>query len=109
MILLDINDLTDKINNGDIINFKLINVYKNYNTTNIPLLNHQIPLNTQIEKSAKVIKFLGEGSYGKVYKIKIDDQFYALKLNETGCCNNAFGAFTLSNNTTGHRNSAFGK
>ena len=82
MILLDINDLTDNITNGDIVNLKLINVYKNYNSIDIPFLPQNIQLNSQIEKSAKVIKFLGEGSYGKVYKIKIDDDFYALKINE---------------------------
>lgn len=82
MILIDIIGLSDNINSDDIITFRLVNIYKNYNATNIPFLNQNIPVNSYIEKSAKVIKFLGEGSYGKVYKIKIDDQFYALKINE---------------------------
>ncbi len=82
MILLDINELNENISNGDMITFKLINMYKNYNSPNIPFLPQSIPLNTQIEKTVKVIKFLGEGSYGKVYKIKMDDEFYALKINE---------------------------
>ena len=56
MILLDINDFTDNISDGDIINFKLINIYKNYNSLDIPFLPTNIPLNYQIEKTAKVIQ-----------------------------------------------------
>ena len=82
MILIDITGLSNNINSDDIITFRLVNTYKNYNTTNTPFLNQNIPINTYVEKTAKVIKFLGEGSYGKVYKIKIDDEFYALKVNE---------------------------
>lgn len=82
MILIDITGLSNNINSDDIIAFRLVNTYKNYNTTNTPFLNQNIPINTYVEKTAKVIKFLGEGSYGKVYKIKIDDEFYALKVNE---------------------------
>jgi hypothetical protein len=82
MILIDITGLNNDINSNDIITFKLINIYKNYSAIDIPFLNQNIPTNIFIEKTAKVIKFLGEGSYGKVYKIKIDNNFYALKLNE---------------------------
>ncbi len=83
MILLDILGFSDNIKDGDTLLLKFINNYKNYdkNEKN-PLFSGSIMKQTIIEKKAKVIKFLGEGSYGKVYKIKIDDKKYALKINE---------------------------
>lgn len=83
MILLDIIGLSDNIKDGEILVLKFINNYKNYEKINDnPLFTNSIAKQTFIEKKAKVIKFLGEGSYGKVYKIKIDDKKYALKINE---------------------------
>ena len=83
MILLDILGLSDNIKDGDTLILKFINNYKNYDKQeDNPLFNNQIIKHTLIEKKVKVINFLGEGSYGKVYKIKIDDKKYALKINE---------------------------
>lgn len=83
MILLDIIGISDHIREGENMVLKFINNYKTYdkNPSN-PLFPHDINKQTIFEKKAKVTKFLGEGSYGKVYKIKIDDKKYALKINE---------------------------
>lgn len=85
MLLLDIaNNIEDYMNIDNIINIKFLNNYET-NTdhcfTNNQLINEIIKINDIYEINAKVIGFLGEGSYGKVYKIKINSNFYALKIN----------------------------
>jgi hypothetical protein len=83
MILLDILGISESIRDGDTLTLRFINNYKSYEKTNDnPLFSNPIGKQTIIEKKVKVDKFLGEGSYGKVYKVKIDDKKYALKINE---------------------------
>ena len=87
MILLDIIGLQEHIKEGEYLTLKLINNYKSYDKSIVsanPFINLNSSLNSHhiIEKRVKVQKFLGEGSYGKVYKIKIDDKSFALKINE---------------------------
>jgi hypothetical protein len=85
MILLDLYSINDNIKDGDEIKFNFINNYKPYiylNNSENNLFQQSINSKSMIEKSVKFIKFLGEGSYGKVYKIKINDNTYALKINE---------------------------
>jgi hypothetical protein len=36
----------------------------------------------KLNKKMEIIKFIGEGSYGKVYKVLIDDKYFALKLTD---------------------------
>ncbi len=85
MILLDIFSINDNIRDGDEIKLNFINNYKTYSSLNnndYPLFSQNINSQTMIEKNVKFIKFLGEGSYGKVYKVKINDRYFALKINE---------------------------
>jgi hypothetical protein len=46
------------------------------------IFNKNIPKNDFIKKKIKIIKNIGEGSYGIVYKIKIDSVYYAFKINK---------------------------
>ncbi len=84
MILLDIFSLNDNISDGDETSLRFTNNYKNYSIKYKD--NELFPAHFQsltfIDRNIKFIKFLGEGSYGKVYKIKINDKYYALKINE---------------------------
>lgn len=98
MILLDIIDgIDDKLINDDsidlsdyksmVLTLRVINNYKNYDNFECEFINNLINTNN-IKKNAtfdikcKVVDFLGAGSYGKVYKIKINGLYYALKINE---------------------------
>ena len=90
MILLDITDgIDDKIiNSNDFsdeksINLKFVNDYENYNI--IDFFDENITNFTKGETKylkCKICEFIGSGSYGKVYKIKINKKFYALKISE---------------------------
>jgi len=96
MILLDIiSGINDKITNNDSIDFsenksltiKFINNYENYQNIECDFLNEHIDIKnirkkTEFEIKCKIVEFLGAGSYGKVYKIKIGKKYYALKINE---------------------------
>jgi hypothetical protein len=83
MLLLDIMGLPENFREGDEISIKFINNYKNYDKSSTqPIFLQNINLHNVIDKKIKIYKFLGEGSYGKVYKIKIDNNLYALKINE---------------------------
>lgn len=90
MILLDIinnNQLCDEFqsetsNKSSNITLKFINNYEDYNygikgVVDKPLIKDEI-----FELKCIVCGFLGSGSYGKVYKIKIGKKYYALKLSE---------------------------
>lgn len=37
---------------------------------------------SKLNKKMEIIKFIGEGSYGKVYKVLIDDKYFALKITD---------------------------
>lgn len=96
MILLDIiNDIDKKLIYDDSIDFtehipitlKFINNYDNYNEIECELINNiintkNIKKGLEFEVKCKVVDFLGAGSYGKVYKLKINGKYYALKINE---------------------------
>lgn len=95
MILLDIIDgidknfLKDDIDLSDYksITLKLINNYENYDKLEDDFFLDIIGLKDikkgeEINIKCKVIDFLGVGSYGKVFKIKINNKYYALKINE---------------------------
>jgi serine/threonine protein kinase len=94
MILLDIIN-NNKIINGDdtdfsenkLITLKFINNYENYQDVECDFINNLIGTNNikkkmEFEIKCKIIDYIGSGSYGKVYKIKIDKKYYALKINE---------------------------
>jgi serine/threonine protein kinase len=36
----------------------------------------------KLKKNVEIIKFIGEGSYGKVYKVLIDNKYFALKITD---------------------------
>ncbi len=96
MILLDIIDGINKkfiyddsidINENEYITLKFLNTYDNYTNINCDFLNEHIDTSiikkkAEFDIKCKIVDFLGSGSYGKVYKIKINKKFYALKINE---------------------------
>lgn len=96
MILLDIiNGIDKKLIYEDSINFtdyksitlKFINNYETYNDIECEFLSNiintkNIKKGMEFEINCKVVEFLGAGSYGKVFKLKINGKYYALKINE---------------------------
>ena len=96
MILLDIIDGIDKnlVYNESIdfsdynhVILRFVNNYDNYNNIECEFLSDilgtkNIKKNMEFNVKCKIIDFLGAGSYGKVYKIKINKKYYALKINE---------------------------
>jgi serine/threonine protein kinase len=79
----------------DIINLKKIKINETYdiqfinNGFSIKTINNEIfsgfntiENNTIIEKTVLIIENIGDGSYGTVYKISIDDKIYALKITD---------------------------
>jgi len=91
MILLDIinninDDLTSNsncsgnINNNIVLQF--VNKYENYDNIIKGIINKPLLLNESIDIKCSICCFLGSGSYGKVYKIKINKSYYALKISE---------------------------
>lgn len=90
LIMLDItnnitNDLTSDTNSTSEENDQLILKFvNNYEKTNIinEIINKPLEKDEIIEIKCSIIKFLGSGSYGKVYKIKIKKKYYALKISE---------------------------
>jgi hypothetical protein len=77
MVLIDIiNNIIIKPKISVNFKFKVIDT-DNYQKSFLD----DIKINDIIDKNIEIDEFLGEGSYGKVYKIKIDNNFYALKLN----------------------------
>lgn len=96
MILLDlINGIDKKLIYEDSIDFtdyksitlKFINNYETYNDIECEFLSNiintkNIKKGMEFEINCKFVDFLGAGSYGKVFKIKINNKYYALKINE---------------------------
>lgn len=90
MILLDItNDINDNLKsdteNSDIKNsviLKFSNNYENYNEIIKHIIDKPIQYGEKIDVKCKICSFLGSGSYGKVYKIKINKKYFALKISE---------------------------
>lgn len=96
MILLDIiNGIDNKLVNDDSIDFsefksiilRFSNKYDNYNNIDCDFLTNiintkNIKKETEIDVKCKIVDFLGAGSYGRVFKIKINNKYYALKINE---------------------------
>lgn len=96
MILLDIiggidkkfiNEYSADFSNDEYITLKFINNYENYNNIDCDFLSGIIDtknINKKMEFSlkCKIVEFLGAGSYGKVFKIKLNKKYYALKINE---------------------------
>jgi hypothetical protein len=97
MILLDIiNNVSDIFENNSSCNssnkqyitlkFKNnkdssdTNVIELNNTDNI--LDKKLDIGESVEIKCKLCGFLGSGSYGRVYKIKINKKYYALKVSE---------------------------
>lgn len=96
MILLNIISGIDKNllsdDSVDFSNYKSIilkfkNEYETFDNIECDFLNNIIGTNqlkkgTEFEIKCKIVDFLGSGSYGKVFKIKINNKYYALKINE---------------------------
>lgn len=86
MILLDIiNNITDNLTNTDTDNYivlKFVNKYENYEDTIPNIIDKKLEMGDNIDIKCKICSFLGSGSYGKVYKIKINKRYYALKISE---------------------------
>jgi len=79
MALININSFNYKSTNSDLeITFNL-----KHNQQKLPSFFRLSELdNNKIKKNIIIHDFLGEGSYGIVYKISIDDKYYAIKLSE---------------------------
>jgi len=82
MALIDINSFNYKTDIDSDIEIKF-NV-KHLDAHKIPnfLSLSQKDDSKIIKKNVVMCNFLGEGSYGSVYKIKIDEKYYAIKLSE---------------------------
>jgi hypothetical protein len=79
MALVDINNFNYKLDMGNYIDIKFS--IKNTDIDKLPRFLRSNN-NKSITKNVLIVDFLGEGSYGSVYKIKIDDKYYAIKLSE---------------------------
>jgi len=89
MILLDIiNNIDDNLtsntssySNNNII-LKFVNKYENQNNNIINnIIDRPLLFNEIINIKCSICGFIGSGSYGKVYKIKIKNIYYALKIS----------------------------
>lgn len=81
MALIDINSFNYKTDIGSNIEIKFD--IKHLEMSKLPkfLLSNHI-VDSKIKKNVILYDFLGEGSYGSVYKIKIGEKYYAIKLSE---------------------------
>jgi hypothetical protein len=75
MYLLDLN-IEDKLEINSIIKCNFVDNYSNINNINVNDSENLLNSVNEIH----IIKFLGEGAYGKVFKIEINSKFYALKI-----------------------------
>lgn len=94
MLVLDIiNDISDVTSNQYII-LKFTNNYDHniFDETN-PIITNVIKKGEILEIKAKICKYLGEGSYGTVYKIKINNTYYALKMNDNEVSDKLFNRY----------------
>lgn len=79
MAFINIDYFNHKVNIGSSIEIKFY--VKNYeDVNNLPSFIKD--KNKNQKKLINVCDFLGEGSYGIVFKIKIDDNYYAIKISE---------------------------
>jgi hypothetical protein len=75
-------DLTKKNININIeIIFEKIEILKSSSSFENKLVN-EFKSSNMLNKNMQILKFLGEGSYGKVYKVSIDDKYFALKISD---------------------------
>ena len=81
MALIDINSFNYKTDIGTNIEVKFNIKYLDINKMPKFLSSAQSN-NDKIKKNIGIYDFLGEGSYGSVYKIKIEEKYYAIKLSE---------------------------
>lgn len=81
MALIDINSFNYKTEIGDNIEIKFNIKHLDMNKLPKFLLSNHI-IDGKIKKNVIMYDFLGEGSYGSVYKIKIGEKYYAIKLSE---------------------------
>ena len=83
MILLDIKLLNKDIKIGNEMEIEFINSYQKYSdNNNHPIIkDNNIKLNSKIKKKIFIIEFIGNGSYGNVFKILINNVICALKLS----------------------------
>jgi hypothetical protein len=85
MSIINISSLDSKLPIGSDIEIKFY--YENLDATKVPdffINDFKQKKNDKdyFTKVIKVIDFLGQGSYGTVYKIKLDDNVFAIKLSE---------------------------
>lgn len=82
MALINISSISDNFNIGNNIQIKF--KIKNMDINKLPkfILSDYNKDNKYVKKTINIVDFLGEGSYGSVYKISIDNKYYAIKLNE---------------------------
>ncbi len=81
MILVDIQ-LDNEIKTGKNLNVKFVNSYKEYkNFENVIFTANKISFNEIFETNITILEFLGNGSYGKVYKIMINNIVCAIKFS----------------------------
>jgi hypothetical protein len=80
MALIDINSFNHNLDIGSNVEIKF--KIKNTDTEKIPKFLQSHNDNKVIIKNINISEFLGEGSYGAVFKIKIDDKYFAIKLSE---------------------------
>lgn len=76
----NISSSSSSVNKGLVLRFT--NNYDNINKTSNEIITGSIEKGQTIELNCVIIKFLGSGSYGKVYQIKIKNKYYALKISE---------------------------
>jgi serine/threonine protein kinase len=83
MIILNIINLK-KIKINETYNIQFINNGFPIKTSNNEIFNsfNTIENNTIIEKTVLIIENIGDGSYGTVYKISIDNKIYAMKITD---------------------------
>ncbi len=83
MIELNIYNFPDNIKKN-----KNIELIFEINEINQPIsdfeknLINEFGSSKKLKKNVEIIKFIGEGSYGKVYKVLIDNKYFALKITD---------------------------
>jgi hypothetical protein len=85
MLELNIYNFPELIKKNTNINIELIFEKIGLNNPSSSFENkllHQFGSSNKLNKQIQVLKFIGEGSYGKVYKVLIDDKYFALKISD---------------------------
>ena len=85
MILLDIINDDISFTEGTYVKLSLCNNYNDYeyksSANSNAIINDNLKKNDIIKINIKICRFVGEGSYGKAYKIKYNDKYYVMKIN----------------------------